>query len=70
LGKCLIWKTPAQEMPRLGDYDHLNSRRAGGEYKVVGSDRDAVQSLTELEKKRLTTWLVSQHRAGIAVPCK
>jgi hypothetical protein len=55
-------------MPRLGDYEHLNSRRAGDEYKVSGSDLDAVRSLTEPEKKRLTTWIVSQHRSGIAVP--
>jgi hypothetical protein len=55
-------------MPRLGDFEHLNSRRAGGEYKVPGSHLDAVRSLTEPEKKRLTTWIVSQHRAGIAVP--
>ena len=68
MAKCLIWGTSAQHMPRLGDFEHLNSRRAGGEYKVPGSHLDAVRSLTEPEKKRLTTWIISQHRAGIAVP--
>ena len=68
MAKCLIWGTSAQHMPRLGDFEHLNSRRAGGEYKVPGSHLDAVRSLTEPEKKRLTTWIVSQHGAGIAVP--
>jgi hypothetical protein len=51
VAKCVIWGTPAQEIPRLGDYEHLNSRRAGGEYKVTGSDLQAVRSLTEPEKK-------------------
>lgn len=68
MGKCLIWNTLAEHKPRLGDYDHITSRRAGGEYKVSGSCRHAVQSLTEVEKKRLTTWLVAQHRAGIIAP--
>src|SRR5215475_16043132 len=27
-----------------------------------------MENLTETEKKRLTTWIVSQHRAGAAVP--
>ncbi len=27
-----------------------------------------MENLTEAEKKRLTTWLVSQHRAGVVVP--
>jgi hypothetical protein len=68
MATCLIWGTPATEMPRLGDYEHLNSRRAGGQYKVSGSNIDAVKSLSEREKKYLTSWIVSQHRAGIAVP--
>lgn len=68
MAKCLIWGVSAQHMPRLGDFEHVNSRRAGGEYKVPGSRLDAVRSLSEPEKKRLTTWIVSQHRAGIAVP--
>jgi hypothetical protein len=65
---CLIWGTPAEIMPKMGDYDHINSRRAGGEYKVIGSYRARIQKLSEPEKKRLTTWIVSQHRAGITVP--
>jgi len=27
-----------------------------------------MENLTEHEKKRLTTWIISQHRAGVAVP--
>jgi hypothetical protein len=34
--KCLIWGTSARAEPRLGDYEHINSRRAGGEYKMPG----------------------------------
>jgi hypothetical protein len=66
VAKCLIWSTPARAEPRLGDYDHINSRRAAGEYKVPGSDLHAMQSLSEREKKRLTSWIVAQRRAGIA----
>jgi hypothetical protein len=65
---CLIWGTPAEAIPPLGDYEHIKSRRAGGEYKVIGSYLHRLAELTESEKKRLTTWLVSQHRAGVAVP--
>src|SRR5262245_55170532 len=54
VAKCLIWGTPAKAEPRLGDYGHINSRRAGGEYKVPGSNQHAMESLSELEKKRLT----------------
>jgi hypothetical protein len=66
--KCLIWGTSARAEARLGDYEHINSRRAGGEYKVSGSNLHAVQSLSGREKARLTSWIVAQHRAGIAVP--
>jgi len=55
-------------MPKLGDSDHIVSRRAGGEYKIAGSDTHELSSLTEPEKRRLTTWIVSQRKAGIAVP--
>jgi hypothetical protein len=65
---CLIWGTPAEAIPPLGDYEHIKSRRAGGEYKVIGSYLPRLANLTESKKKRLTTWLVSQHRAGVAVP--
>ncbi len=66
--KCLIWGTPAQAMPKLGDYEHIVSRRAGGEYKIDGSTVIELGGLTGSEKNRLTTWIVSQRRAGIAVP--
>src|SRR5215813_5827751 len=68
MSKCLIWGTPAEAIPPLGDYEHIRSRRAGGEYRVIGSYVHRMANLTEPEKKRLTTWLVSQHRAGVAVP--
>jgi hypothetical protein len=68
VAKCLIWGTLANAEPPLGDYNHINSRRAGGEYKVPGSDLHAMQSLSDREKKRLTSWIVAHHRAGIAVP--
>ena len=64
---CPIWGTPALERPGK-DYVQINSRRAGGEYKVPGSALSRLPHLNEPEKKRLTTWIISQHRAGIAVP--
>jgi hypothetical protein len=64
MANCLIWGTPAQEMPRLGFYRHFNSPRTDGEYKVTGSIESKVQELSPKDKKRLTSWIVSQHRAG------
>jgi len=55
-------------MPKLGDSEHIVSRRAGGEYKVVGSAIHELGDLTTPEKNRLTTWIVSQRKAGIAIP--
>jgi hypothetical protein len=66
--KCFIWGSPASVEPRLGDYWQINSRRAGGEYKVPDTYLHALECLSEHEKKRLTSWIVAQHRAGIAVP--
>jgi hypothetical protein len=68
MGKCLIWGTPAEEMPRLGQSVHLNSPRADGQYKITSTVLDRIESLAAKDKKRLTTWLVVQHRAGIVVP--
>jgi hypothetical protein len=65
---CPIWGTPAEEMPRLGDNREINSRRAGGEYKISGTALSMLERLSVPEKKRLTTWIVSQHKAGVAVP--
>jgi hypothetical protein len=68
MANCLIWGTSAQEMPRLGFYRHFNSPRTDGEYKVTGSIESKVQELSPKDKKRLTSWIVSQHRAGITAP--
>jgi hypothetical protein len=46
----------------------MNSRRAGGEYKVTASVMAQVEALSLDDKKRITSWIVLQHRAGIAVP--
>jgi len=37
MSKCPIWGTAAETMLRLGDSEHIKSRRAGGEYKVSGT---------------------------------
>jgi hypothetical protein len=68
MAKCLIWDTPAQEMPRLGIFRHLKSLRTDGEYKTTVHVEGKIQTLSTKDKKRLTSWIVSQHRAGIPVP--
>jgi hypothetical protein len=68
MANCLIWGTPAQEMPRLGLYRHFKSPRTDGEYKITGTVEARVEELSPKEKKRVTSWIVSQHRAGIPAP--
>jgi hypothetical protein len=68
MDKCLIWGTPAAASGPFGDWEQLTSARAGGEYKVIGTYTGKVESLSLPEKKRLTSWIIAQHNAGIAVP--
>src|SRR5262249_37846493 len=46
----------------------LNRGGGGGGDKVTGSIEETVKSLSVAEKKRVTSWIVTQHRAGIVAP--
>jgi hypothetical protein len=64
---CLIWKTPAQV---LGGTDSVtvDSRRAGGQYRVTGSALELLPGLSIEEKARLTWWMVERRRQGESCP--
>src|SRR5712675_157642 len=69
MGTCLIWDTPARVHDvGGGDFARIDSPRAGGKYKVTGSVIEKVRSLPTDVKKGLTSWLLDQRRAGIAIP--
>jgi hypothetical protein len=69
MGKCPIWLTPAKlAEPPTGDAWIVISDRVGGRYRISGTARDLLSSASVEHKKRLTTWIYQQHRAGIAVP--
>jgi hypothetical protein len=68
MGKCLIWGTLCEDAGSSEEFLFLDSPRAGGKYKLFGTAQRQVTELTPAEKKAVTSWIVSQHRAGIAVP--
>lgn len=59
-GKCPIWGTPAIFEPKLGDYERVNSPRAGGAYWIDGTAIHLLESADDILKALLTTWLVDQ----------
>jgi hypothetical protein len=65
---CPIWGTHAVEEPSTFDGKQVRSDRAGGLYRITRSATATVQHLTPIEKARLTTWIVDQHRAGVGTP--
>jgi nucleoside 2-deoxyribosyltransferase len=52
--------------PTYGDYVTINSRRAGGGYRVAGSVN--LTSLTPSQRAKLTRWLGDQRREGEPYP--
>ncbi|MEQ1888932.1 MAG: hypothetical protein ABL951_07110 [Alphaproteobacteria bacterium] len=63
--KCPIWGTPATFEPKLGDYECVNSPRAGGAYRISGTAIAVLKQQNDvLIRARLTTWLVDQRRLG------
>jgi hypothetical protein len=67
---CAIWGTPAEKYESAGDYEHFDSPRSGGQYKISRTvlNVSSFQTLGEDAKARLTTWVVNQHRDGIQIP--
>jgi len=46
----------------------VDSPRAGGRYRVTSSAFHGVASLPIDQRKRVTTWLIRQRRAGVTIP--
>lgn len=65
---CPIWQTLATVHQTTRDGQHVDSSRAGGEYFVSGSAATMLGSLDELDKVKLTSWLVEQRRLGVTCP--
>jgi hypothetical protein len=68
MSKCLIWNTPAISSEDTGGEACVNSPRAGGKYRVTGTAIHGVATLSTDQKKRLTSWLIQQRRAGVEIP--
>jgi hypothetical protein len=68
MANCQIWGTPCQDAGSSDEFFFVDSSRAGGKYKLFGPAQRQVVELTDDEKRAVTTWIVSQHRAGIEVP--
>jgi hypothetical protein len=65
---CPIWGTPAVELAGGEDGRKIDSKRAGGVYRIAGTALAMVSGLTDAEKAKLTTWIVDQHLAGDGAP--
>jgi hypothetical protein len=65
---CPIWKSAAERLE--GGRRHgvvVLSERAGGTYFISGTAEFEVRGLSDIEKAKLTTWIVDQNRLG-AIP--
>jgi hypothetical protein len=65
---CAIWGTPTLEARVMGDTYQYDSPRAGGKYVMSGSARAQIKSRSVEVKKKLTSWIVSQHLASFDWP--
>ncbi|MYA00887.1 MAG: hypothetical protein F4Y35_03800 [Chloroflexi bacterium] len=69
--QCRIWETQTGRHQTDTDRDTtivLDSPRAGGAYEITLEAQAPVRRLDDLEKARLTTWLVDQRLHGVSVP--
>ncbi len=64
---CPIWGTAATR-ENGGDGVRVQSPRAGGTYRISRTAITYLDSLTPVEKARLTTWIVKRHRLGEPAP--
>lgn len=67
---CPIWGTPATEI-QSGDYGNkrvMDSPRAGGKYLVTRTVASMLTQRSDLDKVRLTSWLLEQRRLGVECP--
>lgn len=66
---CLIWDTNAQELSgESRDGAYIDSPRAGGRYFISGSAAPQMRHIGDVERARLTSWLVEQRRMGEECP--
>jgi hypothetical protein len=65
---CPIWETPCNDAGSNDEFYFVDSSRAGGKYKLFGTAQTQVKNLTVDERKAITSWIISQHRAGMEVP--
>jgi hypothetical protein len=65
---CAIWSTPAEQLEKAGDYEVIDSPRAGGKYWISRIAIGQITPLTDHAKRLLTTWLCGQRRAGAQIP--
>lgn len=68
MAKCAIWDMPCADAGSTDEFVFVNSPRAGGKYKLFGSAQTQVLRLTADQKTAVTSWIVSQHLAGIPIP--
>lgn len=67
-GECPIWGTKADMERQSIEYSFVNSPRTGGRYKINHEESLRISAKDELEKARLTSWLVKQRQLGEECP--
>lgn len=77
-GDCLIWNEGPATIAELWEPTvsgwrelrghRVDSYRAGGSYVLWQETKPLVESLSEQQKARLTTWLIDQREQGNSVP--
>ena len=67
-GECPIWGTKADMERQSIEYSFVNSPRTGGRYKINHEESLRIPAKDELEKARLTSWLVEQRQLGEEYP--
>jgi hypothetical protein len=65
---CAIWKTPATVQTNAGNYQVIDSPRAGGKYRISSTAIGVVGTFNDRAKRLLTTWLCEQRSAGVEEP--
>lgn len=68
MAKCPIWGTPCKDSGSTDEFYSMDSPRAGGKYKLLGSAQRQVMELTTGQKRAVTSWIISQHVAGNSIP--
>ncbi len=68
-GNCPIWGTKAEiQSGRETQELVVNSPRAGGSYCVTAEAKELLKGFGDIEKTRLTSWLVKQRWLGVECP--